>query len=120
MRVHDVFARKAAVVGVVAHGVEDLGGDDYTARAGPKSLERRPVTSSLTPSEYTSAVSKKLMPSLKGALDKRAACFFVQHPIAPLRRAVGHHAQANARDFEAGLPEVDVLHEALSFRLRYG
>ena len=59
----NVLARKPALVRVVAHRVEDLGGDDHRSRGGPKSFSARPSISSLTPTEYMSAVSKKLIPS---------------------------------------------------------
>ena len=44
-----------------------------------------PVTSSLTPSEYTSAVSKKLMPGLGRPADERLRRLLVEHPVAPRR-----------------------------------
>ena len=56
-----------------------------TSSRRAKSCSARPKTSSLSPSEYMSAVSKKLMPSFQRALDKGPRGLFVQHPIAPLR-----------------------------------
>ncbi len=50
--VQDVFAREAAVVDVVAHRVEDLGGDHQVLAPGPQvSAAVLPSTSSLAPSE---------------------------------------------------------------------
>jgi hypothetical protein len=47
----DVLARQAALVGVVAHRVEDLGAMTMRSRGAPSSLSARPSTSSLAPSE---------------------------------------------------------------------
>ena len=68
-----------------------------------KSRSARPTTSSLAPSEYMLAVSKKLMPASR-RVDEGTAFFFIQNPFAPLAGAVSHAAETQARDFEAGLP----------------
>ena len=47
---------------------------------------------------------------LERALDERTAGGFVEHPRPPLRRAVGHRAEAEARDLQAGSAEPDVVH----------
>ncbi len=71
----DVLAREARHVGAGAHFVEHLGGHDALFEPGILA-QRLPVTSSLAPSEYMSAVSKKLMP-LSTARRKKgmAACW---------------------------------------------
>ena len=61
-------------------------------------------------------VSKKLMPQLEGPADERPALLLVERPgMGPsLGYAVAHAAQAEARNFEAGLAEVYVLHLLLT------
>src|ERR1035438_10442542 len=65
------------------------------SREGPKSFNARPRISSLTPFEYTSAVSKKLMPASrarrrKGRLSSSSSThsrhFFEPYVIAPRHR----------------------------------
>jgi len=65
-RLHDVLARQSTHVRPVVQRPEDLRGEyDLLEIAIDRSA--RPVISSLTPSEYMSAVSKKLMPASKAA-----------------------------------------------------
>src|SRR5262249_46268818 len=47
---------------------------------------------------------------LEGALDEGASLVFLQNPFAPFLRSVRHHAETQARDFQARTPEVDVIH----------
>jgi len=53
----------------------------------PYSRSHRPVTSSLTPTEYMSAVSKKLIPAsmarLKNGADASASCTHGRHSGVP-------------------------------------
>ena len=63
MASHDVLARQPAVVGAVAHRDRTTLVAMTTSSRAPKSRSARPTISSLTPREYMSAVSKKLMPS---------------------------------------------------------
>ena len=58
----DVFPRQAGAIRAGAHSVEDLGGDDHFL-ASSEIVERAAETSSLLPTEYRLAVSKKLMPA---------------------------------------------------------
>ena len=60
--------------------------------------------------EYMSAVSKKLMPPSSARLHEGQRFLVVEHPVAPCFDAVGHHAEAEARDLEAGRAEIDVVH----------
>ena len=62
----------------------------------------RPVTSSLAPSEYMSAVSKKLIPRLDGLAEERLRGGLVEHPRAPLGTAETHASEGEARDGESG------------------
>ena len=85
---HDVFAREAAVVGRAAHGVKDLGSEHHFV--APKPRRARPLTSSLTPSEYTSAV-EEVDAKFEGAPHEGAALLH-SAPSASALDAVGHHA----------------------------
>ena len=60
-----------------------------------KSFSARPRISSLEPSEYMFAVSKKLMPGLQRVADERAALVLAQRPhrVAAARLAVGHRSR---------------------------
>ena len=57
-------------------------------------------------------MSKKLMPSSIGLADQRTALLLGQGPgmIAALGHAEGHAAEAERRDFEAGITQISVLH----------
>ena len=55
---------------------------------------------------------KQVDPELDRPAHDRFGRGLVQHPRAPLGRAVGHHPECNARDLEAARAEVDVLHDA--------
>jgi hypothetical protein len=61
-RMKNVLAREALLVGIVPHRLKTLVAMTTRSRDGPNSFSARPVTSSLAPTEYISAVSKKLMP----------------------------------------------------------
>ena len=62
-RLHDVLAREPATGSAPSPiGLKTLVARTISFRS-PYSRSARPVTSSLTPSEYMSAVSKKLMPA---------------------------------------------------------
>ena len=74
MRGEDVLARQAAVVRAGPIGDVDLGGEHELVARGELRQGARPVTSSLTPSEYMSAVSKKLMPASTARADERLGC----------------------------------------------
>ena len=66
-RGQDVLAGQAAVVRAVRHGVEDLGREHVVVAGGKNSPSSAPVTSSDAPSEYMSAVSKKITPASTAA-----------------------------------------------------
>src|SRR5207253_3469040 len=52
-------------------------------------------------------------PGLERLLDEGAACGLVEHPFAPARVAIGHAAEAQARDVKAGVAEADIVHRLL-------
>ena len=76
-----------------------------------KSRRARPRISSLEPWEYMLAVSKKLMPASSGVLDQRAAVVLAQRPdgVAAVGLAVGHGADGDRGDVQAGAAELDVV-----------
>ena len=82
-----------------------------------RSLSARPVTSSLTPAEYMSAVSKKLMPASRARL-KNGRASSSRAPTASARTvgrelvgiAVAHASEADAGDLEAGVAESCVFY----------
>src|SRR3546814_15706472 len=51
--------------------------------------------------------------ALERRLDEGPAGVFIQHPVAPGRRAIGHAAEAEARHFHAGGTETDLNHGGL-------
>ena len=64
----------------LAHPAVHLGGDDDLVALGVSSASARPVISSLVPSEYTLAVSKKLMPASIAWRKNGAAGVLVERP----------------------------------------
>src|SRR3546814_18955833 len=48
--------------------------------------------------------------ALERRLDEGPAGVFIEHPVAPGRRAIGHAAEAEARHFHAGGTETDLIH----------
>ena len=56
---------------------------------------------------------EKVDARLDRTLHQRPARLGVEHPGTPLGTAVGHHAEADARDLDAGGAEIDVLHRCL-------
>ena len=70
----------------------------------------RPVISSLTPSEYMSAESKKLMPASTARAEEGLRGVLVEHPGAPVGIAIGHGSEADARDAESSAAEACVAH----------
>ena len=76
------------------------------------------MISSLTPREYTSAVSKKLMPASTALRKKGMAACSSRTQGRHLRIAVAHAAQAEAGDLDAGMAEIGVLHGWASYRVR--
>src|SRR3546814_4145630 len=51
--------------------------------------------------------------ALDRRLDEGPAGVFIEHPVAPGRRAIGHAAEAEARYFHAGGTETDLIHGGL-------
>ena len=107
--VEEVLPRQAPVVGAVAHGEVGLGGHDDLVAAGQvahgpaQDLLARPARVHVGGVEEVDAVVEGLAHELPAGL-------LGQDPVPPARRAVGHHAEAEARDLQAGTSERDVFH----------
>ena len=82
-------------------------------RAAPGRARPVPVTSSLTPFEYMSAVSKKLMPcsSARTKNGRLSASDFTQERQRGI--AERHASQADARDRQVAVTEADEVHPAI-------
>ena len=80
-----------------------------------KSRIARPRISSLVPSEYELAVSKKLIPSSRARAKNGRLCSSssVQAMGTPLRHAVAHAAEADPRDLQSGLAQIPIFHGLL-------
>jgi hypothetical protein len=107
----DRLARQTGAVGPGRIGCRTLVAMTTSSRSA-KSFSARPTISSLEPCEYMFAVSKKLMPALDCLLDQRAALLLTERPdgVAAVRLAVGHAAERDGRDVEAGVAQFDVVH----------
>ena len=105
----DVFAREAALVGVVAHRVEDLGGDDDAVARGE-------VLQRAAGDLFADAVGvhvggvEEVDAGFQRAADEGPAFLFLQHPVAPLLRAVCHATETEAGDLKAGRAKPNVVH----------
>jgi hypothetical protein len=110
------LAREAGGVGVFAHGAVELGGDHHLV--APGKLAHRAAQEL-----FAGAVGvdvggvEEVDAGLEGLAVQRAAALFVHGPLvrAALRVAVGHAAQAEAGDLQAGLAESCVFHAFSSF-----
>ena len=97
-------------LGAVAHGVEDFGGDDELFAAGLE-LAQELAGDALALAEGVDVGGvEEVDAGFDGALDDGARFIFFQHPLAPLFGAVGHHAEAERRDADSGVAEVDDGH----------
>ena len=74
----------------------------------------RPTTSSPRPSEYQSAMSKKLMPRSSARFRIGTAGVLVQHPALPGRASQAHGPEAQPGDLQPRGPEPHMIHRASS------
>jgi hypothetical protein len=113
--VEDVFARLAHVVGARAHAAVEFGGDDQRLAVEAQALDRRadePLALALVVhvgrvQEVHAGVHRATQLTLDG-LGAEAA-----DDLPEALAAVGHGAQAEFRDEEAGVAEAFVLHVLL-------
>ncbi len=112
--VHDMFARKPFLVGVVTHGKEHFGCNHQLVARWPKVFQGAPQNLLTGADGIHVRGVKEIDAGFERLFDKRAALFLFQHPLAPLCCAVGHAAQTDARDFYAGRAKVGIFHLRLS------
>src|SRR5439155_16784257 len=110
-RVQNVLARQPAVVGSFTGRVEHLGRDDELL-PGPEALERAAQHFlARTPGVHVGGV-EEVDAQLDGAAEERLALAGIEHPPAPLPRAITHAAETEPRHFETAVAEPDVVHGA--------
>ena len=94
----------------IAHGVEDFGGDDDFFAGGGEVFEGAAGDFFAGALGVHVGGVEEVDAGLDGAAVEGAGLVFVEDPVAPFAGAVGHGAEADAGDFEAGAAEVGVLH----------
>src|SRR5690606_20106268 len=108
---HDVLAGQAAVVGAVAHGQADLGGQHVVVTVGED--PRQDAAGDLLAGAAAVDVGgvEEGDPGVGGAADEGFGAVLRQHPVLPSGRvAVAHHAQADTGHLHAGGAKPYVLH----------
>src|ERR1017187_41344 len=77
-----------------------------------KSFRARPRISSLEPCEYMLAGVEEVDAGIEGVLDQRAAVVLAERPygVSAVGFAVGHSADGDRGNVEAGASELDVAH----------
>ena len=112
---HDRLARQPGAVRPRPHPSVHLGGEhNLLAR---DEVPERPADDLLArPARVDVRGIEEVDPGVERAADKRPALVLLQRPgVRPsCRVAIGHAAEANARHFEAGRPELGVLHRVPS------
>ncbi len=110
MDVHDVLTRESTIVGRIAHRIEDLG-RDHQVLAPRLELAQQLAGEDLALAKRVDVSGvEEVDAGLDGTLHQRAGLVLLQHPFAPLLRAVGHHAETERRDADAGLAEPHIIH----------
>jgi hypothetical protein len=110
---HDVLARQALVVGAGTHRAVDLGGDHHLFALGE--FLQRPAGDLLGgPLRVDVGGVEEVDPVLDGGLEERLGLLVLQHPGPPLGRAIGHAAEAEAGDLQAGFAQTNIIHGGLS------
>ena len=107
--VQDVLARQAAVVGIAAHRPVDLGGDHHLVPLGVflQRLAGHPLALALG---IDIGGVEEVDPGLHRTLEERQRRLLVQHPRPPLGGAIGHAAQTQARNLQAGVAKANIVH----------
>src|SRR4029079_14256006 len=107
----DGLARQTLAVWIGAHLSGDLRGEHDFVPLG-EVLERAPGNLFADADGIDVGCIEEVDPRAERLLEEGAALFVAQNPGAVLIAgiAAGHAAEADARDFEAALAEIDVLH----------
>jgi hypothetical protein len=110
---HDRFARQAAAVGSQPHRMAQLGGDHHGVAVG-EVLER--AAEDLLAGAVGVHVRgvEEVDPRLHRVPDERSRVLFALRPdrVPAVGFAVGHRADRDRGNVEAGRAELDVLHDA--------
>src|SRR5579864_9064092 len=107
----NMLARQTSLVGVVAHWAEDLGCNYDTVARRAEVLERAAQNFFAYAVGIDIGGVEEIDAELEGAAQEGAALFFLEYPFPPALRAIGHDAEADARDFDAGRSKIDVVHD---------
>ena len=112
----DRLAGEAAAIGLVAHDAVELGGDDDGFAAGV-CFQESPENVFAFAARIDIGGVKKIDPEFEGLAKEGLAFLFAKRPgvaagfeFARGRRSIGHAAETDAGNFEAGLTEIDVVH----------
>src|SRR4029077_14751301 len=98
-----------ALVGAVAERIERLRGDDHLVAAG-QLVERPPDNLFADAARVHVGGVEEVDAVLERADEERAAGGLVEDPRPPLRRAIGHRPETDARDLQARATEPNVIH----------
>lgn len=106
----EVLAAETFVVEIIAHGVVEFGGDDDLVAGDAEGFDGA-AEDFFTDAEgvHVGGV-EEVDAEIPGFGDEGDAVGFFEDPLPPLLGTVGHHAEAEAGDFEAGGAEAGVLH----------
>ena len=110
----DVLAREAALVQVITHHSEDLGGHDEPVTRRPEVLEGTAQDLFADTERINVGGIEEVDAGFDGLTDERPAFLFLQHPFTPLPGTVSHAAQANTRNLYSARTEIDVFHSTLT------
>jgi hypothetical protein len=101
-RVHHMLARQPALVGRRTHRLAQLGRHHDMLAVGGKFLERLAGDLLADAQGIDIGGVEKIDSRFQGPFVEAQALRLIQHPVAPLRRTIGHGAEADFRDFQAG------------------
>src|SRR3546814_13264987 len=97
-----MLARQGAVIGAVAHRVEQLGGGHDLLAARCEIADGAAEHRLALAERIDIGRVEKGDTALERRLDEGPAGVFIEHPVAPGRRAIGHADEAETRYFTDG------------------
>jgi hypothetical protein len=107
---HHMLARQPALIGRRPHGLAQLGRHHDMLAVGGKFLQC-PAGDFLAHAQRIDIGGvEEIDPRVQGAHVKGIALAFLQHPVTPLRRPIGHGPQADFRDFQARGAQTNHIH----------